>query len=437
MPAVPPRPSKANKDSKASGAESSSPPKLPPIPPRPTKQADRSKSPLRDTYSPLNDSPFSTPGLNPPAGLYNYGNNSSHSLHVPQAVPLNPTVIMPTIGQEGSEYANIDPSVTVELAKPAFRQHVKDEMNGSRPGMKQRFPSSDIWEDAPASVHLSTELTTPDPEDDQEPEPTAVIPSKQVISPPQSLGGGSARSSRDLHSPAKPHLSSHLPSHLREEMSSGRPSIKQRFPSKDIWEESPDSVHLSAEVATPDEPEEVEVKTKEGPPAIPPRPNRNKLASVKAGFLSDLNSRLGAGPPIPKIVRAVEDDEKAPFNDARKGRAKGPSRRKPAVEAIPGGTTPGKPSEEKLAFSKITPLWTMSGDGKVSTTAEEQEHSTDLSRRTTAADSATSDGLAISRSSTKEANSDETARRTPLPDSELNSPTIETEDAGLVTTLSK
>lgn len=74
-------------------------------------------------------------------------------------------------------------------------------------------------------------------------------------------------------------------------------------------------------------------------PAIPARPAGNKIASLKAGFLSDLDSRLKLGPQGPKPQEKAEaeaEEEKAPLADARKGRAKGPVRRKPVVPTTTG-----------------------------------------------------------------------------------------------------
>ncbi|KAG9629911.1 hypothetical protein KCV04_g10486, partial [Aureobasidium melanogenum] len=71
-------------------------------------------------------------------------------------------------------------------------------------------------------------------------------------------------------------------------------------------------------------------------PAVPARPGGNKFAALKAGFLENLNARLGSGPQAPpKHEEPTEApaEEKAPLADARKGRARGPARRKPAAES--------------------------------------------------------------------------------------------------------
>jgi len=81
---------------------------MPKIPPRPVnRRLDRSISPHRESYarSPLNESPF----------LGNHGNQSRTSLYANESANASasdlprrpPSVSLPSIGQEGSEYAEI------------------------------------------------------------------------------------------------------------------------------------------------------------------------------------------------------------------------------------------------------------------------------------------------------------------------------------------
>ena len=71
-------------------------------------------------------------------------------------------------------------------------------------------------------------------------------------------------------------------------------------------------------------------------PILPARPVGGKIAALKAGFLSDLDKRLQLGPqglkpPEKPASEEEKGEEKAPLTDARKGRARGPARRKPAA----------------------------------------------------------------------------------------------------------
>ncbi|KAI6961725.1 hypothetical protein KC355_g12554 [Hortaea werneckii] len=101
-------------------------------------------------------------------------------------------------------------------------------------------------------------------------------------------------------------------------------------------------------------------------PAVPARPMGSKIAALQAGFMSDLNNRLRLGqqgpPSKPKEQEeeapAADDKPKEPLADARKGRARGPARRKPANAAATAAAAPAGSSDE-WAFSKPTPLWSI------------------------------------------------------------------------------
>jgi len=94
-------------------------------------------------------------------------------------------------------------------------------------------------------------------------------------------------------------------------------------------------------------------------PAVPARPAGSKIAALQAGFMNDLNNRLKLGPqgPPPRVHEAEPEAEaaaettKEPLADARKGRAKGPARRKPAASPAPPAVDHG------FSFSSPLTLW--------------------------------------------------------------------------------
>jgi len=306
--------------------------------------------------------------------------------------------------------------------EPLFPEDNKEKQPAStverfkqRPELKHRFPSQDIWEDSPNSLHLHATVTSPD------------APKLESFeTPEQESIRRSQVASVDPHEVAT-HI---LESEEHKEDGSKRPSLsKQRFPSRDVWEDAPDSQQLVTTVKAPEEapqeaphevpqeapkeshkeeltspevpkkpsiptrparrpqltPPAVDPSTKPGtsptekrqPPSIPgrpkpqiparpakkspeepkkeepkdvaakpkppvpARPGGSKIAALKAGFLSDLNSRLQGGPPKPPEKKKEEEPaEKKPLQDARKGRARGPARRKPAPAAAPPTTAP-------------------------------------------------------------------------------------------------
>ncbi|KAJ5918501.1 hypothetical protein N7466_010493 [Penicillium verhagenii] len=281
---------------------------------------------------------------------------------------------------------------------------------------KHRFPSQDIWEDTPNSLQLHATVNTPDlPRSDsagafETPEQEAVrrmqnskINSHQVAS--HILEGESARESPKA--PKRPD------------------AIKQRFPSRDIWEDVPDSQQLVTtvepaddEIKSPEEPVRPSIPARpqrqpqstsptekrqppvipgrpkpqiavrpakpspqapassetreaavEGPampkakPAVPARPGGSKIAALKAGFLTDLNSRLQLGPQQPKPQEKEPEPpvEKQPLSDARKGRARGPARRKPAAE----NANARLPTIPEIKITETWNVWQVCEDGNL------------------------------------------------------------------------
>jgi hypothetical protein len=84
---------------------------------------------------------------------------------------------------------------------------------------------------------------------------------------------------------------------------------------------------------------------------------------MKAGFLTDLNSRLQLGPQQAKPQEKEPEApvEKQPLSDARKGRARGPARRKPAVEK----TTSKLPTIPEIKITEALNVWQVGQDGNL------------------------------------------------------------------------
>ena len=81
--------------------------------------------------------------------------------------------------------------------------------------------------------------------------------------------------------------------------------------------------------------------------------------------MSDLNKRLQLGPQPPKKEETpeepVEEKEKTPLVDARKGRARGPARRAPAKSPAPASATMTE-GPSNLVFSTPSTLWQIDPD---------------------------------------------------------------------------
>ncbi|KAL2854415.1 altered inheritance of mitochondria protein 21 [Aspergillus pseudoustus] len=276
--------------------------------------------------------------------------------------------------------------------------------------LKHRFPSEDIWEDSPNSLQLHATVSTPDiPKEDR-----FETPEQEAARKTQSPG-------IDSHQVAQRVLNSE-----ESDERASRPRIaKQRFPSRDIWEDAPESQTLvttiepsdEKQVTSPDVPskptlprrpekrqplpvdasskptspiekrqppvipdrpkpqiplrpphrisrgEETHDVSNKPKPTIPARPGGVKIASLKAGFLSDLNSRLQLGPQAPPKPQEKKEEptEKGPLSDARKGRARGPARRKPAVD------NSGKrlPTIPEIKITETWNVWQVREDGNL------------------------------------------------------------------------
>ncbi|KAE8444219.1 hypothetical protein EG329_000719 [Mollisiaceae sp. DMI_Dod_QoI] len=279
----------------------------------------------------------------------------------------------------------------------ANKSHLVTE---TRPSLKQRFPSRDIWEDTPDSLQLQTTVAGPQTEE------------KEIISPPEDrpatgpaafnqekLAAGLPLSSEEARAttsasattkppvPARPTKSK--PSESPERSQPSVPERPQRSkpvsavegtspplpmkakpvvparPSKPITRDSSENVPLttvlsnsSARSIGSDQGAAAAAKPK---PPVPSRPLGSKIAALQGGFMSDLNKRLQLGPQGPKKEEAApeaeeEVKEKAPLSDARKGRARGPARRAPAKSPAPA-SVPATDTSSTLSFSAPSTLW--------------------------------------------------------------------------------
>lgn len=105
IPQVPPRPNRSQDQGNTSSGTPSLGSNLPQIPPRPSgRRADRSASPARESFarSPLNDMPQQQNHGKSSLYAMNSANSSTTELEPPRRPS---SVVLPSIGQEGNEYA--------------------------------------------------------------------------------------------------------------------------------------------------------------------------------------------------------------------------------------------------------------------------------------------------------------------------------------------
>jgi hypothetical protein len=211
-----------------------------------------------------------------------------------------------------------------KMAKTGYKPGVSEDM--TRPSYKNRFPSRDIWEDSPDSLQLETTVETPQMEDEDVSSP-ADIKSPVIPQRPTRSSKLSEVSTPEPEESSKPQVPARPAGNQAPVLPERpKPQVPAR-PAKTDSTQTQDGAPTDRDVSPP------AVKAK---PAVPARPAGNKFAALKAGFLENLNARLGSGPQAPpKHEEPAETpvEEKAPLADARKGRAKGPARRKPAAES--------------------------------------------------------------------------------------------------------
>ncbi|KAI1650847.1 altered inheritance of mitochondria protein 21 [Daldinia loculata] len=266
------------------------------------------------------------------------------------------------------------PLEDVEEYEPLFPE---DEKSGKKPKTQaeklkehhQRFPSRDIWEDAPNSVHSTAEVSTPELLEARKRRASVLdVPLRDGETPAQAFARRQEELAEKeavtpdsfLYRQQKPPSWVGNQPHLNKETHSQPSMPTNRFPSRDVWEDTPDSLQYTATVSTPENTEETRddddvekpaanqtpqkptlpsrpkrqesgddstskptlpdrpkpqlpvrpskpAAESKGPeptvkpkPAVPARPAGGKIAALQAGFMSDLNKRLQLGPQAPK-----------------------------------------------------------------------------------------------------------------------------------------
>ncbi|KAI1500886.1 altered inheritance of mitochondria protein 21 [Biscogniauxia marginata] len=283
------------------------------------------------------------------------------------------------------------PLEDVEEYEPLFPEDEKSSKEQAIQAKKleerrQRFPSRDIWEDAPNSVHTTAEVSTPEPTQAQSKSqaPVLDVPPRDGETPAQAFARRQEELAEKeatnpdsfLNRQQKPTWAEHQ-AHVAQAIPP-RPNMARRFPSRDVWEDTPDSLQFTTTVSTPQSTEEAQAEEAanspvEGPaaahkptipvrpkkqgsgddstskpsvperpkpqilirpakpaseskepepgakqkPPVPVRPMGGKIAALQAGFMSDLNNRLRLGPQAPK-------KEEPPAEEAHEEKPKAP-----------------------------------------------------------------------------------------------------------------
>ncbi|KAF4458914.1 hypothetical protein FALBO_14347 [Fusarium albosuccineum] len=329
----------------------------------------------------------------------------------------------------------------VKEYEPLFPEEAKKESQPPAEGSKARhyFPSKDVWEDAPNSVHYTAEVSTPDVTEqprrlsaaDRPKTPAHLFAQKQEELAEREAGGPADAEPSKTHEKPIWTESQESDSFLSNK---ARNTHSQRFPSRDVWEDVPESQLYETTVsetvdekeeskpeipsrpvktasedrpALPERPKPKHTPSDEGKPKppvsdkpkpqIPPRPTKTssgdskdgeakvkppvpsrpvggKIAALQAGFMSDLNKRLQLGPSAPK------KEEPKPQEDLTEQKEKAPlsdarkGRARGPQRRAPArspAAPAAKPSGPALTFSLPQTLWSIDPEGSLSVSGEE------------------------------------------------------------------
>ena len=251
--------------------------------------------------------------------------------------------------------------------------------------IKQRFPSRDIWEDAPESHNL---VTTIEPSEDRANTPEAAvskpsIPPRPVKRTPSHQRSEASSTPKSAARVTTPPVEERKPPVVPTRPKPHVPARPAKLSSRGSTSESLTKVSSGGSTgAAAEETREPALIAPKPKPAVPARPGGSKIAALKAGFLSDLNSRLQTGPQGPKPEEKKEASkppvEKGPLNDARKGRARGPARRKPAETAKPAATS----TASEVTMTEAWDLWQISTEGDLLVGNEVKEYGKEKPEKT-------------------------------------------------------
>ncbi|KAF2133461.1 hypothetical protein P153DRAFT_393281 [Dothidotthia symphoricarpi CBS 119687] len=318
---------------------------------KPKSQADKLKRPSARHQFPSQDVWEDTPG----------SLQLETTVETPQAPEEHETPVAPVSAAKVFEKPETEErrkeDITKEDQQSFLPEHTKrfaaankhlTTARNERPGMQQRFPSQDIWEDAPDHGHLETTVSTPQIDDTNEYAPESPVLDKPIIPARPSV-------------PSRPQKAEASPVDRKAPVMPERP--KPQLPARP----TKSSTNSSEKVPTLGSQAENDGSQPKAKSLVPGRPGGSKIAALQAGFMKDLNSKLGLGPQVPKVKEPEPEEEEPaqPLTDARKSRAKGPQRRKPAASPAPAATITAEVAVPRpnLEIGPVTAIWSFGEDG--------------------------------------------------------------------------
>ncbi|KPM37469.1 hypothetical protein AK830_g9086 [Neonectria ditissima] len=226
----------------------------------------------------------------------------------------------------------------VKEYEPLFPEEgKKEERAASEAKARQHFPSKDIWEDAPNSVHYTAEVSTPDLTEKARTLSSGAAGRDRPKTPAHAFAQKQEElAEKEVNGPAdiKPHRSQEKPTWNEPKrdpesfLPQKRPTATQRFPSRDIWEDVPESQLYEATVSASSE--------EETKPEVPSRPVKN-------------TSETSERPAIPERPKPKQ----TPSDENQKARPPVSDKPKPQIPPRPTKSSSGDSKDGE--FSKPKP----------------------------------------------------------------------------------
>ncbi|PKS11547.1 hypothetical protein jhhlp_003312 [Lomentospora prolificans] len=251
----------------------------------------------------------------------------------------------------------VHPQEYEALFKDGEEQAIEDEEEkpSKRDSLIHKFPSKDIWEDAPSSVHYTTEVSTPDVSGNEPhlkvtepPERNNPTPVQAFAQYQEELAEKEAQRTKNFVPRGEKPSQSWLPLQEPPQVPATRPAGQRRFPSRDVWEDAPDSHLHEATVSSDQQPE-----TKPDQPQIPARPAK----SVEKPAIPERPARGGEPPAIPGRPARKNSDkpalpERPAIPDRPKPKKESSSEGKPTISDKPKPQIPPRPTKA----SSVSPV---------------------------------------------------------------------------------
>ncbi|CAI4219899.1 unnamed protein product [Parascedosporium putredinis] len=237
-----------------------------------------------------------------------------------------------------------------------------DEKTNTRDSAIHKFPSKDIWEDAPSSAYYTTEVSTPDiPSEDPRlkaidtPERNNPTPVQAFAQYQEELAEKEAQRTKNFVPRGDKPSQSWLPVQEVPQVPK-RPNQQKRFPSRDVWEDAPDSALYETTVSADQQPDakpdipsrpakaaekpSIPDRPARGnePPAIPDRPGRKSVDKPAVPERRPSIPDRPAVPDRPRVKKELSNEGKAPVVDK-------PKPFLPPRPARPSSTSPVEASE--------------------------------------------------------------------------------------------